>query len=48
MLRFDIILQLIRDSYGLEVFMWRDGEVRCTARTYEGRDSPSRIQHLST
>ena len=33
MLRFDIISQLLRDSYGLEVFMWRDGEVRCAART---------------
>ena len=33
MLRFNIILQLLRDSYGSEVFMWRDGEVRCAART---------------
>ena len=33
MLRFDIISQLLRDSYGLEVFMSGDGEVRCAART---------------
>ena len=33
MLRFDIISQLLRDSYGSEVFMWRDGEVGCAART---------------
>ena len=24
--------QLLRDNSGLEIFRWRDGEVRCAAR----------------